>query len=64
MNPSLPILSPCVGICELTSGGVCAGCLRTEQEITLWSSFSAVQREYVMDVLLPQRERESGLGAT
>lgn len=63
MTSPLPILSPCIGICELAPGGLCSGCLRTEEEITLWSSFSAVQREYVMDVLLPQRERESGLGA-
>ncbi|MCG6117396.1 MAG: DUF1289 domain-containing protein [Aquimonas sp.] len=59
----MPILSPCIGICELSDEGLCSGCLRTSNEITLWSTFSATQREYVMDVLLPQRERELGLGA-
>jgi predicted Fe-S protein YdhL (DUF1289 family) len=62
MTPTLPIPSPCVGICELAPDGFCSGCLRTEAEITHWSSFSAAQREYVMDVLLPQRERELGIG--
>ena len=62
MDPAAPIVSPCVGICELDLSGLCTGCLRTSQEVSLWASFSPAQRQYVMDVLLPERERQRGAG--
>ncbi len=52
---SPPILSPCIGLCELGSEGLCLGCFRTANEIAGWISFSPAQRQYLMDFALPQR---------
>jgi uncharacterized protein len=51
-----PMLSPCVGICELDATGFCIGCHRSGSEIAQWTAFSNDQRQFVMDVLLPARE--------
>ena len=53
---SVPILSPCIGICELGEHGLCTGCWRTGDEIAAWSAFSPSQRDYLMQFVLPQRE--------
>jgi uncharacterized protein len=50
------ILSPCIGVCAIGDDGLCAGCLRSGDEIALWSALSDAQREHVMDVVLPARE--------
>ncbi|MEO7064226.1 MAG: DUF1289 domain-containing protein [Dokdonella sp.] len=52
----LPILSPCIGICELDSEGYCKGCLRTGDEIARWISMGDAERLYLVDDVLPQRE--------
>lgn len=62
MSDSLPIASPCIGVCDMAPSGYCAGCWRSADEIGQWLLFSPAQRQYVMDVLLP--EREAGLGAS
>lgn len=51
----LPVLSPCIGLCELGPDGLCVGCFRTGNEIAGWMGFSAVQREYLMKYVLPER---------
>jgi len=56
VNTTTVILSPCIGICEMGSNGLCTGCLRTNDEIAGWMSYSPAQREYLMQFLLPQRE--------
>jgi hypothetical protein len=56
----LPVLSPCVGVCELGSDGLCSGCHRTTAEIAGWLSFSPVQRQYLMEIALPERAERSG----
>lgn len=53
----LPILSPCIGICELGRDGLCKGCLRSGDEIARWVSMSDAERRHLMDEILPQRER-------
>ncbi len=50
------MLSPCIGICELRSDGLCEGCLRTGDEIASWSGLSDSARTHFMDVILPSRE--------
>lgn len=50
-----PVLSPCIGLCELGPDGLCLGCFRTSQEIAGWLGFSDSQRRYLMDFALPQR---------
>ncbi len=61
MSSSLPpVLSPCIGVCELGANGLCMGCHRTTTEIAGWLSFSPAQRQYLMDIALPERaERNS-----
>jgi predicted Fe-S protein YdhL (DUF1289 family) len=52
----LPILSPCIGICELDRDGYCKGCLRSGDEIARWVSMGEVERRRLVDDVLPQRE--------
>src|SRR5690606_29254965 len=56
VNSPGQVLSPCTGICELDADGRCAGCRRTTDEIAGWLSFSPAQRQYRMEVALPERE--------
>lgn len=60
MSASVPLLSPCIGICELDAGGVCEGCLRTVAEIATWSAMGAEERQRLMDEVLPAREAGRG----
>jgi predicted Fe-S protein YdhL (DUF1289 family) len=53
-----PVLSPCIGICQLGDDGFCVGCLRSGDEIGRWLSMSAAERQHFIDVVLPQREAE------
>jgi uncharacterized protein len=57
-NPAetLP-LSPCTGICRLDERGYCLGCQRTGEEIGRWRAMSDAERLYVMQVILPTRQR-------
>lgn len=56
MNTFRPVLSPCIGICALGNDGLCEGCLRTGNEIALWSQMSDDERLRFMEQVLPQRE--------
>jgi predicted Fe-S protein YdhL (DUF1289 family) len=51
-----PILSPCIGICELGSDGYCVGCHRTGDEIARWLSMSDSERRFFMEHTLAERE--------
>ncbi|PNS07692.1 putative Fe-S protein [Lysobacter silvestris] len=51
----LPILSPCVGVCEMGDDGLCEGCLRTLDEIGGWMVMSPQLRLHVIDELIPAR---------
>jgi hypothetical protein len=53
-----PVLSPCIGICQLDDRGWCVGCLRSGDEIARWLGMSAAEREHLMDTVLPQRQPE------
>ena len=52
----LPVLSPCVGICELDGDGYCKGCLRSGDEIARWISMGESERRRLVDAVLQQRE--------
>ena len=56
---SEPMLTPCIGVCELDAKGFCTGCLRTGDEIGRWSTMTAAERQHVMDQVLPAREAAS-----
>ncbi|KAF0676696.1 DUF1289 domain-containing protein [Profundibacterium mesophilum] len=49
MNDRPPIESPCVQICVIhPAERICAGCLRSIDEITRWSAMSDEERAAVM----------------
>jgi hypothetical protein len=54
-----PVLSPCIGVCQINENGLCQGCFRSLPEIGQWLSFSPAQREYLMDTVLPAREADA-----
>lgn len=52
---SAPLPSPCINVCRMDEAtGWCAGCLRTLDEITLWSRLTETGKQAVWDAL-PQR---------
>ena len=60
MNPQFPssVPSPCVGVCRMQGlTGWCAGCLRTIDEIAIWSQMIDRDKLAVWK-LLPQRRIE------
>lgn len=55
--PVVRIDSPCVNICEIDEEtGLCAGCSRTIDEISRWTSGTVTWRDAVMREL-PRRRR-------
>jgi predicted Fe-S protein YdhL (DUF1289 family) len=61
ISPTLrPILTPCIGVCELDGAGFCRGCHRTRDEIARWSELSDVERARIMNDALPLRGAERG----
>jgi predicted Fe-S protein YdhL (DUF1289 family) len=54
--PLQPILSPCIGICQLDARGYCLGCYRTGDEIARWRGMSDAERTRYLDEVLPARE--------
>jgi uncharacterized protein len=57
---AIPILSPCIGICELDGEGYCRGCLRSGDEIARWLDMGDSERRRLMMQVLPAREVERG----
>ena len=57
-RPAPIVLTPCIGVCVLDAEGYCEGCHRTGAEIAAWRTLSDVERLHIMDVVLPERERE------
>jgi predicted Fe-S protein YdhL (DUF1289 family) len=53
---SNPVLTPCIGICELAADGLCTGCHRNTDEIGRWSQLDDVERLRLMEQVLPARE--------
>lgn len=62
MSDAPSLLSPCVGICILSSSGYCQGCLRSLSEIEHWSAMAEHERQYCMNVLLPGRLSQAETG--
>ena len=50
--------SPCTGICTLADDGLCQGCLRNTNEIACWSQMNNDERLHLMEMVLPDRERQ------
>ena len=54
--------SPCIGICESDSKGLCIGCFRTRAERQSWINLSAVDKKKVIKRCI-QRKRRKNLAA-
>jgi hypothetical protein len=51
-----PLPSPCVNVCQMDQAtGWCAGCLRTLDEIALWSRLTEAGKQAVWDQLERRR---------
>lgn len=59
-TPPQPVLSPCIGVCQLGLNGLCDGCLRSGDEIAVWSDLPDSERQRMMDEELPRREAARG----
>ncbi|MDP2882503.1 MAG: DUF1289 domain-containing protein [Azonexus sp.] len=51
--------SPCINICKMdASNGLCQGCFRTLDEITVWSRLDDAGRQHILaDVARRRREQ-------
>ncbi len=51
-----PVASPCIDVCAMdAASGWCTGCLRTLDEIALWSQLDEVDKRAVWDTLEQRR---------
>ncbi len=51
------VASPCINRCRLDARtGLCEGCLRTLDEITIWSAASDQERRLILATLETRRE--------
>ena len=49
--------SPCINVCKMdAASGLCTGCYRTIDEITLWTRFDERARRQIVDDL-PRRKQ-------
>lgn len=54
--PHAPVPSPCISVCRIDEAtGLCAGCLRTLDEIAAWSVLDDAQRRAVWDAIAARR---------
>ena len=54
-DPPAPVLTPCIGICEVGPDDRCVGCLRTLDEIARWGIMNDHERIRIMRDELPRR---------
>ena len=61
MNEVVAISSPCIGVCKMQSASqgedLCAGCLRTRDEIRRWRSEMSEDERLELMFILPEREK-------
>lgn len=59
MSGEPDIATPCVNVCRMSeASGLCAGCLRTRDEIAAWSGADAAARRAIL-AAVADRRRES-----
>lgn len=56
------VASPCIGACAIGSDGVCAGCLRTLDEIAEWGSATDVRKRLIHAAINVRRNRRAVAG--
>lgn len=53
-------VSPCINVCTLdAANGLCQGCFRTLDEISVWSSASNDERLKILDAVARRRKELS-----
>jgi predicted Fe-S protein YdhL (DUF1289 family) len=56
-DPNLNIMSPCRGVCRIDEPTqLCEGCLRTIDEITLWSRMDSDQKLAVLTACIDRQQ--------
>jgi len=59
ISESLQVASPCIGVCQMDNmAGVCAGCLRTRDEIAAWSTMQNEQKQRLLQVLEQRQQKQ------
>ena len=48
------VVSPCIGVCKMNAG-LCAGCLRTIDEIARWSSIGDDEKRSILAAVAQRR---------
>lgn len=60
MNEATRVPSPCIDICRIDEqSGLCAGCLRTLDEIAVWSMLDDDDRRDVWDAIARRRAEKA-----
>jgi predicted Fe-S protein YdhL (DUF1289 family) len=55
------IASPCINVCKMDAqSGLCTGCLRTIDEITVWSRLDDRRRLDVLATIAKRRQQGHG----
>ncbi len=49
MSEATPVVSPCIGVCELSDEEICLGCGRTLQDIAVWSGADEARRREIAE---------------
>jgi uncharacterized protein len=58
-KPPPPVPSPCISVCRIDeSSGLCVGCLRTLDEIAVWSTLDDEAKRDVWSVIAARRANE------
>ena len=57
------ITSPCINICKMdASSGLCQGCFRTIDEITVWSRLDDAGRQHILADVARRRGEQAPQG--
>ena len=54
------IASPCINVCKMDAlSGLCTGCFRTIDEITLWSRIDDARRQDILAAVTRRRQENN-----
>ena len=57
------IASPCINVCKMDAlSGLCTGCFRTIDEITLWSRIDDARRQDILAAVSRRRQENNSRG--
>lgn len=57
------IASPCINVCKMDAlSGLCTGCFRTIDEITVWSRIDDARRQDILAAVTRRRQENNSRG--